>query len=175
MYNEDGTIGIVFSGEIYNFKEIRPDLEKRGHKFSSNTDTEVIIHAYEEYGVDCLKILDGIFAFAIWDSKKKKLFIARDRLGERFVYYYFKDGKLLFASEIKALLLPSGYVRCQVCSQFMPDNSNLSIRSLTDGSTAAASLDQLESDFKSRESSWGIKLFNFCHSSSLKVNDCGST
>ncbi len=71
MYNEDGTIGIVFSGEIYNFKEIRPDLEKRGHKFSSNTDTEVIIHAYEEYGVDCLKILDGIFAFAIWDSKKK--------------------------------------------------------------------------------------------------------
>ena len=104
MFNEDGSICIIFSGEVYNFQEIRPELEKKGHKFSSNTDTEVIIHAYEEYGVDCLKILNGMFAFAIWDSNKKKLFIARDRLGKRFVYYYFKDGKFLFASEIKALL-----------------------------------------------------------------------
>ena len=71
MFNEDGSICIIFSGEVYNFQEIRPELEKKGHKFSSNTDTEVIIHAYEEYGVDCLKILNGMFAFAIWDSNKK--------------------------------------------------------------------------------------------------------
>ena len=111
MFNEDGTICITFSGEIYNFRELRPDLEGKGHKFNSNTDTEVIIHAYEEYGEDCLKLFNGMFAFAIWDSKKKKLFIARDRFGQRSVYYYFKDGKFLFASEIKALLQYDGIKR----------------------------------------------------------------
>lgn len=111
MFNEDGTISITFSGEIYNFREIRPELERKGHKFKSNTDTEVIIHAYEEYGTDCLKLFNGMFAFAIWDSKKKRIFIARDRFGQRSVYYYFKDGKFLFASEIKSLLQYDGIKR----------------------------------------------------------------
>lgn len=111
MFNEDRSICIVFSGEIYNFQEIRPKLEEKGHRFSSNTDTEVIIHAYEEYGHDCLKLFNGMFAFAVWDSNKRELFIARDRLGKRFLYYYFKDGKFLFASEIKALLQYKGIKR----------------------------------------------------------------
>jgi len=111
MFNEDGSICVIFSGEIYNFQDIRPNLEKKGHKFISDTDTEVIIHAYEEYGVDCLKLFNGMFAFAIWDSNKKRLFLARDRLGQRFLYYYFKNGKFLFASEIKALLQYEGIKR----------------------------------------------------------------
>lgn len=104
MFNEDGSICLVFNGEIYNFKEIRIELEKKGHRFNSNTDTEVIIHAYEEYGFDCLKLFNGMFTFAIWDSNQKKLFLARDRLGKKFLYYYYKNNRLLFASEIKALL-----------------------------------------------------------------------
>lgn len=104
MYNEDGTICVTFSGEIYNFMEIRSELERKGHKFNSNTDTETIVHAYEEYGTNCLELFNGMFAFAIWDSNKKRFFIARDRFGQRSVYYYFKEGKFLFASEIKALL-----------------------------------------------------------------------
>ncbi len=104
MFNEDNTICIVFNGEIYNFQEIRNELEKKGHKFSSNCDTEAIIHAYEEYGSDCLKKFNGMFAFALWDSRKRTLFLARDRLGKKFLYYYFKDNKFLFASEIKAIL-----------------------------------------------------------------------
>jgi len=104
MYNESRDICVIFNGEIYNFEEIRPILEKKGHKFSSNTDTEVIIHAYEEYGPDCLSMFNGMFAFAIWDNKKKELFIARDRLGIKPLYYYLKDGKFIFASEIKSIL-----------------------------------------------------------------------
>ena len=104
MFNEDGTIAIVFNGEIYNFQEIRPELEKRGHRFNSDADTEAIIHAYEEYGFDCLKLFNGMFAFALWDSKKKLLFLARDRIGIKPLYYYYKDSKFLFASEIKAIL-----------------------------------------------------------------------
>ncbi|MBL7206317.1 MAG: asparagine synthase (glutamine-hydrolyzing) [Candidatus Aenigmarchaeota archaeon] len=104
MKNEDGTIQIVFNGEIYNFQELRTDLEKKGHKFYTNSDTEVIIHAYEEYGKNCLKRFNGMFAFAIWDSKKKSLFLARDRLGIKPLYYTFFNGSLIFASEIKAIL-----------------------------------------------------------------------
>ena len=104
MSNEDGSVWITFNGEIYNHQEIRPDLEKKGHKFISDTDTEVIIHAYEEYGENCLKLFNGMFAFAIWDANKKRLFLARDRFGQKYLYYYCKDGKFLFASEIKALL-----------------------------------------------------------------------
>jgi asparagine synthase (glutamine-hydrolysing) len=104
MFNEEGDICVVFNGEIYNFQDIRPGLEKRGHKFISDSDTEVIIHAYEEYGHDCLKYFNGMFAFAIYDLKKKEIFIARDRLGIKPLYYYFNSGKLIFASEIKAIL-----------------------------------------------------------------------
>ncbi|MCX9084236.1 MAG: asparagine synthase (glutamine-hydrolyzing) [Candidatus Methanoperedens sp.] len=105
MKNEDGSLQIVFNGEIYNFKELRDVLEKQGHSFFSNTDTEVIIHAYEQWGVDCVKRLRGMFAFAIWDSKNKQFFLARDRVGIKPLYYYFDSGKFMFASEIKAILL----------------------------------------------------------------------
>tara|TARA_Y100000310_G_scaffold344861_1_gene460082 strand:- start:3852 stop:5777 length:1926 start_codon:yes stop_codon:yes gene_type:complete len=104
IYNEDNTMCLIFNGEIYNFQELRPMLEERGHKFNSNTDSEVIIHAYEEFGTDCLKLFNGMFTFAIYDSKKKQIFLARDRLGQKFLYYYYQDNKFLFASEIKALL-----------------------------------------------------------------------
>jgi asparagine synthase (glutamine-hydrolysing) len=109
MSNEDGSIFITFNGEIYNFKDIRVELEKNGHRFRSNTDTEVIVHAFEEYGVDCLKRFNGMFAFAIWDSSKKRLFLARDRLGIKPLYYYF-DKELIFGSELKAVLA-SGRIR----------------------------------------------------------------
>jgi len=104
MSNEDGSIFITFNGEIYNFKEIRSELEKEGHRFVSNTDTEAIIHAYEEYGESCLGRFNGMFAFAIWDSIKKKLFLARDRLGIKPLYYYYDGSKLVFASELKSIL-----------------------------------------------------------------------
>lgn len=105
MKNEDGSLQIVFNGEIYNFKELRDILEKQGHSFFSNTDTEVIIHAYEQWGEDCVKRLRGMFAFAIWDSRNKQFFLARDRVGIKPLYYYFNYGKFMFGSEIKAILL----------------------------------------------------------------------
>ncbi len=101
--NEDGNIWITFNGEIYNFQELRKTLEHK-HKFSTNTDTEVIIHLYEEFGEDCVKKLRGMFAFAIWDNKKKLLLLARDRLGKKPLYYTRVGDKFLFASEIKSLL-----------------------------------------------------------------------
>ena len=102
--NEKGNLQIIFNGEIYNFKELRKDLEKKRHKFSTESDTEVIIHLYEEYKEDCPKYLQGMFAFAIWDNKEKKLFLARDRLGIKPLLYYNKGDKFIFASEIKAIL-----------------------------------------------------------------------
>lgn len=104
MSNEDESIWIVLNGEIYNFLEIRKDLEQRGHVFRSHTDTEVIIHLYEEKGTDCLSYLRGPFAFAIWDEKKQRLFIARDRIGKKPIYYTYRNKDLIFASEIKAIL-----------------------------------------------------------------------
>ena len=104
MCNEDGTIWLTFNGEIYNFKELRSALIKNGHRFNSDTDAEVIIHAYEEYGNDCVKKFNGQFAFAIWNSKQKVLFLARDRLGIKPLYYYWDDTKFIFASELKAIL-----------------------------------------------------------------------
>ncbi|MBM3253394.1 MAG: asparagine synthetase B, partial [Candidatus Omnitrophica bacterium] len=83
MSNEDQTVWIVLNGEIYNYKDLRCDLENRGHVFKSNTDTETVIHLYEEYGEDCVKELRGMFAFAIWDERKQTLLIARDRLGKK--------------------------------------------------------------------------------------------
>ncbi|MBW3016860.1 asparagine synthase (glutamine-hydrolyzing) [Candidatus Woesearchaeota archaeon] len=104
MSNEDGSLLVVYNGEIYNFQEIRNDLEKKGHKFSSKTDTEVIVHAYEEYGASCLDYFNGMFAFCIYDMNKKQLFLARDRIGIKPLYYYFNKGKFIFASEIKAIV-----------------------------------------------------------------------
>lgn len=104
IYNEDKSIVIVYNGEIYNYKELRQELEMKGHRFSTNTDTEVVVHSYEEYGENCLEKFNGMFAFALWNKKNKKLLLARDRLGIKPLYYYFDGKKLIFASEIKAIL-----------------------------------------------------------------------
>lgn len=104
MANEDSSIWIVYNGEIYNFEELRCELETKGHVFKSHTDTEVIIHLYEEQGTDCVQRLRGMFAFAIWDSRRQQLFLARDRAGKKPLVYAVADGAFLFASEIKSLL-----------------------------------------------------------------------
>src|SRR5262245_3947568 len=104
MCNEDGTIWITFNGEIYNFQELRQALEAKGHIFRTQSDTEVIVHAYEEYGRACVERLRGMFAFAIWDARQRLLFLARDRLGKKPLFYYLGPDQFLFASEIKGLL-----------------------------------------------------------------------
>lgn len=104
QHNEDQNIWIVFNGEIYNFKELRQQLEKSKHKFYTNSDTEVILHAYEEWGEKCVERFRGQFAFCIYDSKKERLFLARDRMGLKPLYYYFNGNKFIYASEIKSIL-----------------------------------------------------------------------
>ncbi len=104
MANERKDIWLIFNGEIYNFKELKEDLIIKGHKFKSKTDSEVIIHLYEEKRERCLDDLNGMFAFVIWDEREQKLFAVRDRIGIKPFYYYFKDGIFLFGSEIKAIL-----------------------------------------------------------------------
>jgi asparagine synthase (glutamine-hydrolysing) len=104
MGNEDGRIQVVFNGEIYNFQDVRQTLIARGHVFQSNCDTEVIVHAYEEYGFDAVQHFRGMFAFALWDGKKKLFWLARDRIGIKPLYYHMGAGRLVFASEIKAIL-----------------------------------------------------------------------
>lgn len=104
IHNEDETIWIIFNGEIYNFKELRKNLEEKGHTFYTSTDTEVIVHLYEEFGIKFVEKLNGMFAFALWDSNTSSLLLIRDRLGIKPLYYTLKDNKLLFSSEIKSLL-----------------------------------------------------------------------
>ncbi|MBA3634387.1 MAG: asparagine synthase (glutamine-hydrolyzing), partial [Acidobacteria bacterium] len=105
MNNEDKTAWIVFNGEIYNFQELRKDLQNEGNKFYTNSDTEVILHLYDKYGVDCVQHLRGMFAFAIWDEREKSLFIARDRVGKKpLLYAHQPNGDLIFGSEFRALL-----------------------------------------------------------------------
>jgi asparagine synthase (glutamine-hydrolysing) len=106
--NEDGTLWIVFNGEIYNHLELRRELEGRGHRFSTTCDTETVLHAYEEYGPDCLSRFNGQFAIAIWNSRDRTLFMARDRLGVRPLFYTVSGGTLVFGSEIKAILAAPG-------------------------------------------------------------------
>ncbi|NOZ61614.1 MAG: asparagine synthase (glutamine-hydrolyzing) [Calditrichaeota bacterium] len=102
--NETGDVWIVFNGEIYNHQELRKELIARGHRFATKADTESIIHAYEEYGERCVEKLNGMFAFAIWDEKKKSLFVARDRIGIKPLYYFFDKKRFIFGSEIKSIL-----------------------------------------------------------------------
>jgi asparagine synthase (glutamine-hydrolysing) len=104
VFNEDRSIWVVFNGEIYNFPELRAELESRGHHFYTRTDTEVIVHLYEDLGADCVKRLRGMFAFALYDERRGKLLLARDRLGIKPLHYAFLNGQLLFGSEIKAIL-----------------------------------------------------------------------
>jgi len=105
IHNENSTIWITYNGEIYNFQQLRQKLHKLGHQFYTNSDTEVIVHAYEEWGENCVKEFNGMWAFAIWDSNKKQLFLSRDRLGIKPLYYFLNEKRFVFASEIKAILL----------------------------------------------------------------------
>jgi asparagine synthase (glutamine-hydrolysing) len=104
IHNEDETIWITFNGEIYNFNALKTDLEAKGHRFYTRSDTETIVHLYEEYGDRCVERLRGMFAFAVWDSTSKMLLLARDRIGIKPLYYFQTDGKLLFSSEMKSIL-----------------------------------------------------------------------
>ncbi|MGH7127930.1 MAG: asparagine synthase (glutamine-hydrolyzing), partial [Planctomycetaceae bacterium] len=111
LSNEDGTIWIIFNGEIYNYRELRPPLEAAGHRFRTHSDTETIIHLYEEHGSDCVEHLRGMFVFAIWDERRRRLFLARDRLGQKPLFYRHDPGRLIFASELKSLLQMPGAPR----------------------------------------------------------------
>lgn len=104
MTNEDGTVWIVFNGAVYNYLELRQELVQKGHNIKTYCDTEIIIHAYEEYGKDCVSRFNGMFSFVIWDQNKQEIFAARDRFGVKPFYYSMQDGEFIFASEIKALL-----------------------------------------------------------------------
>jgi len=121
MTNEDGSLQITYNGEIYNHADFRTELEQRGHVYRTHCDTETILHLYEEHGSDCVKLLRGMFAFAIWDRKSRELFIARDRLGVKPLYYaQTEDGSLYFASEIKALLR-TGELKPEINFAALPD------------------------------------------------------
>ena len=105
LFNEDRSVAIVFNGEVYNFGELRPELEALGFRFRTHSDTEVILHAWQAWGSGCVQRLRGMFAFAIWDKKRRHLFLARDRLGIKPLYYaLLPNGHFLFGSELKALL-----------------------------------------------------------------------
>jgi asparagine synthase (glutamine-hydrolysing) len=105
MVNEDDSLSVVFNGEIYNYKQLIDELTKQGHVFRSQSDTEVILHLYEDLESECVDKLDGMFAFALWDKKRDRFLLARDRFGIKPLYYAFKDKNFYFASEIKALLV----------------------------------------------------------------------
>ncbi len=131
--NEDGTIQLICNGEIYNSPRLRVDLERKGHSFKTNTDVEVILHLYEEYETDCVKYLQGMFAFAIWDKGKKRLFLARDHMGQKPLFFFHKKEVFAFASEVKALLF-SGLIEPEmdldglwhyVSLRFIPDRYTL--------------------------------------------------
>lgn len=111
LSNEDATVWIAFNGEIYNYRELKPELESLGHRFQTASDTECIVHAYEQWGRDCVQHLRGMFAFAIWDQRERRLFLARDRMGQKPLVYRLAGGRLVFASELKALLQIPGAPR----------------------------------------------------------------
>jgi asparagine synthase (glutamine-hydrolysing) len=104
MFNEDRSLALVYNGEIYNYKELIPDLLAKGHRFSSKTDSEVVLHAYEEYGEDCVKLFNGMWAFAIYDIKNQRIFASRDRFGVKPFFYYIDSSRFIFSSECKAIL-----------------------------------------------------------------------
>ena len=136
ILNEDNTKCIIFNGEIYNYLELRNDLISRGHIFRTKSDTEVILHLYEEKGVRCAEYLRGMFAFAIWDKIEKTLFLVRDRLGIKPLYYHESDGNFCFASEIKSILkseLIDRKINTQSVDQFLTLNYVIGPETILDG------------------------------------------
>jgi len=111
LCNEEKTLWISYNGECYNFAELRGDLEALGHRFKTRCDTEVVLHLYEQYGAECVEYMRGMFGLAVWDEKKSQLFLARDRLGQKPLYYAVHDGRFIFASECKAILQVEGFPR----------------------------------------------------------------
>src|SRR3954453_3063430 len=111
IYNEDRSLVVVLNGEIYNYRELRAELRSRGHHFETESDTEVIVHLYEEHGEACVERLRGMFAFALWDRRRERLLLARDRVGKKPLFYAFRDGELSFASETRAILQDSSVGR----------------------------------------------------------------
>ncbi|HZR22204.1 MAG TPA: asparagine synthase (glutamine-hydrolyzing) [Vicinamibacterales bacterium] len=136
MTNEDGTVVLTYNGEIYNFQNLRVDLEAHGHRFHSRSDSEVIVHAYEEWGTGAIEKLNGMFAFAIWDAPKRRLVLARDRFGVKPLYYFWDRQRLVFASEIRAILLHPA-VPTRVCTaalnQYFTFQNVLTDETLFDG------------------------------------------
>jgi Asparagine synthase (glutamine-hydrolyzing) len=127
MLTPDGELAIVYNGEIYNFQELRAELQALGHRFTSSSDTEVLLHAYREWGPACLERLNGMFAFAMWERTTRRLFLARDRYGIKPLYYWTDGTRFAFASEIKAFFdLPgSGATSaCRRCTSTSPSRTS---------------------------------------------------
>ncbi len=128
IFNEDRSVAVVLNGEIYNYRELRAELESRGHRFATQGDTEVIVHLYEELGTGCVERLQGMFAFALWDAGRRRLMLARDRVGKKPLFYALRDGAISFASEVRALLrdpevpreLDHGALDCYLRYQYVP-------------------------------------------------------
>src|SRR4030042_480237 len=127
IHNEDRSIWIVFNGEIYNFQELKKELEGKGHKFKGRSDTEVILHSYEQWGEDCLQKFNGMFAFAIWDEKKKQIFIARDRVGIKPLYYYLilKENKNVEIKKYWDVLQERKTIKRNSIQEYMEDFEDL--------------------------------------------------
>src|SRR5207245_2607485 len=138
MANQDHSVWITYNGESYNAGELRRMLMQRGYRFRSATDTEVVLHLYEEFGERCVERLRGMFAFAIWDARTRKLILARDRLGIKPLYYAISHGRLLFASEVKALLA-SGLLPISGTASAQPRTPRSSCTSTRNSGNAASS------------------------------------
>src|SRR3989339_142658 len=131
MHNEDQSVSVVFNGEIYNYQELKKDLVQKGHQFRSNTDTEVIIHAWEEYGEQSFQKFNGMFAIVLWDVKKQQLVFVRDRIGIKPLYYLKKSGLLAWSSETKAfqalgsLSVSMDSIQTILGFQYLPNNEQI--------------------------------------------------
>ena len=165
MTNEDKTIWVTYNGEIYNYQTLKNQLLKKGHEFKTNCDTEVVVHAFEEYGTQCVLKFNGMFAFALWDSRDEMLFLARDRLGIKPLYYAISGSTFLFASEIKAILKHTA-IKAEVEINSIPEY--LFCTSLLNGNTMFKNIYSLPAGhslvFKNKSKHitkyWDIKLEN---------------
>lgn len=166
--NENGTVVTVFNGEIYNYRELRDELESRGHTLTTESDTEVIVHLYEDFGEDCTRHLRGMFGFAVWDSRQRRLFVARDRLGIKPLYFTQAGGALIFASEIKAILQhPAVHVELNVEAL----NNYLSLKYVPSPQTIFKGISALPPGFSLVCDSNGVRIRRYWD---LSFADCGN-